>query len=62
MPGPQHKYKINLDEMQEFRLKHISISYTLPYCDVVRAKVILLSHQHPDWENGRIAQAVCVFR
>lgn len=58
MPGPQHKYKINLDEMQVPYLKHISMSYTLPYAEVVRAKTILLSYQHPNWENSRIAQAV----
>lgn len=58
MPGPQHKYKINLSKMQEAQLKHISISYTLPYGEVVRAKTILLSSQHPDWENSRIAQTV----
>jgi transposase len=58
MPGPQHKYKINLDAMQESQLKHISNSYTLPYGEVVRAKVILLSHEHPEWENNRIAHQV----
>jgi transposase len=58
MPGPQHKYKINLDEIQVSQLKHISMSYTLPYGKVVRAKTILLSYQHPEWENSRIAQAV----
>jgi transposase len=58
MPGPQHKYKINLGEMQASKFKHISTSYTLPYGEVVRAKVILLSYQHPEWENSRIAQQV----
>jgi transposase len=58
MPGPQHKYKINLDEMQVSQFKHISASYTLPYGEVVRAKVILLSYEHPAWENSRIAQQV----
>lgn len=58
MPGPQHQYKINLDEMQASQLKHISKSYTLPYGEVVRAKVILLSNQHPEWENSQITQAV----
>ena len=58
MPGPQHKYKINLDEMQVSQFTHISASYTLPYGEVVRAKVILLSYQHPEWESSRIAQQV----
>ena len=58
MPGPQHKYQINVDEMQASQLKHISTSYTLPYGDVVRAKTVLLSYQHPEWENSRVAQAV----
>lgn len=58
MPGPQHKYKINLSEMQVTHLSHISMSYTLPYGEVVRAKTVLLSYQHPDWENSRIAQQV----
>jgi transposase len=58
MPGPQHEYKINLDEMQVSQFIHISTSYTLPYGEVVRAKVILLSYQHPEWESSRIAQQV----
>ena len=58
MPGPQHKYKINLDEIQVSQFKHISASYTLPYGEVMRAMVILFSYEHPQWENSRIAQTV----
>jgi transposase len=37
-------------------LTHVSLSYTAPFAEVQRARLLLLAHQHPDWSNPRIAQ------
>ena len=36
-------YRITLTVEEERRLEEISRKYTLPYCDVVRAKAVLLA-------------------
>jgi transposase len=47
-----------LSEAQEAQLSRISRSYTQPFGEVQRAQILLLAHQHPDWQNARIAQEV----
>lgn len=58
MPGPRPKYAIELTEPQVAALTHLSMSYTAPFADVQRARILLLAHQRPDWNNRQIAQAV----
>lgn len=58
MPGPRPQYAIRLTETQVAALTHLSVSYTAPFAQVQRARILLLAHQHPEWTNRRIAQAV----
>lgn len=58
MPGPGPKYKIHLSEAQVAELTHLSQSYSQPFAKVQRARILLLSHQHPDWQNAQIAREV----
>jgi hypothetical protein len=44
--------------MQVVELSHVSLRYTAPFAQVQRARILLLAHQHSNWTNGRIAQAV----
>ena len=58
MPGPQPKYPMELRETQVTQLTHLSLSYTAPYAEVQRARIVLLAHQHPTWSNTQIARTV----
>ncbi len=58
MPGPRPKYPIELSEMQVTHLTQRSLSYTAPYAEVQRARLLLLAHHRPTWHKGQIAQAV----
>jgi transposase len=58
MPGPQPKYPIELSEPQVRQLTHLSLSYTAPYAEVQRARIVLAAHQHPRWSNTQIARTV----
>src|SRR3989442_8312812 len=49
MPGPRPKYPIELSEMQVTQLTQRSLSYTAPYAEVQRARILLLAHHHPTW-------------
>ena len=56
MPGPRPKYAITLAPEQAARLQHLSTCYTASFATVQRAQIVLLAHQHPEWQNGAIAQ------
>jgi transposase len=58
MPGPQPQYPIELSETQVRQLTHLSLSYTAPYAEVQRARIVLTAHQHPRWSNTQIARTV----
>jgi transposase len=58
MPGPLPKYTIVLSQDQEKELQHISQSYTLPFWEVQRSKILLLAHRQPHWKNNRIAKEI----
>ena len=58
MPGPLPKYAIKLPAEQVARLTQLCTSYTAPYAEVQRARIVLLAHQHPDWRNVEIAREV----
>jgi len=55
-PKPQRRIRLTAPEYKE--LKRISRLRTAPYAEVVRAKILLLAYEHPDWSNVAIAQAV----
>ena len=58
MPGPQPKYPIHLCEAQVAQLTHLSRSYSAPYGEVQRARILCLAHRHPEWTNTQIAREV----
>ncbi len=58
MPGPHSQYPIELTETQVADLTQLSLSYTAPYADVQRARLLLLAHHHRSWHTAQIAQAV----
>jgi len=58
MSGPRPKYPIALSETQVAELTHLSLSYTAPYAEVQRARIVLLAHHHPTGANTQIARTV----
>lgn len=58
MPESTQKYPIELNEEQVAELTHMSLSYTAPYCQVQRAKILLLAHRQPKWSNSHIGREV----
>ena len=58
MPRPRPKYTVTLNETQAAPLRKLSHSYTAPFGEVQRARIRLLIHQQPDWQNHRMAQTV----
>jgi transposase len=58
MPGPRSKYPIELTETQVTQLRHLSLSYSAPYAEVQRARILLLAHQQPTWPNSQVAHTV----
>ncbi len=56
MPGPQPKYAITLAPEQEARLQQLSACYMAPFATVQRAQIVLLAHNHPQWQNVTLAQ------
>lgn len=58
MPGPRPQYEITLTPEQEARLHHLSTCYMAPFATVQRAQIVLLAHQHPQWQNAEIARRV----
>jgi hypothetical protein len=58
MPGPRPQYTVTVNETQAARLRQLTRSYTAPFAEVQRARILLLGHQPPDGQNPRMAQAV----
>jgi hypothetical protein len=56
--GPKPRDRIRLTAAEYRELKHISRRRTAPYAQVIRAKILLLAYQHPEWSNVAIARAV----
>jgi hypothetical protein len=55
-PKPQHKVAPTAPEYRE--LQRLARRRTASYAEVVRAKILLLAYEHPDWSNAAIARAV----
>ena len=55
-PKPRHKVALTAPEYRE--LQWLTRRRTAPYAEVVRAKILLLAYEHPDWSNAAIARAV----
>jgi hypothetical protein len=55
-PKPHHKVALTAPEYRE--LQRLTRRRTAPYAEVVRAKILLLAYEHPEWSNAAIARAV----
>ena len=63
MPGPKPQYKIELTTEEERELRRLANSRKAPHGQVVRARILLASHDHPEWSSRQIAgEAGCVDR
>ena len=55
MPGLKPKYPIQLLENEERQLRQLVQSRKAAQGKVMRAKIVLAAHDHPEWTNQRIA-------
>src|SRR5215470_14812245 len=51
-PKPRHKVALTGPEYRE--LQGLARRRTASYAEVVRAKILLLAYEHPDWSNAAI--------
>lgn len=58
MRGPNPKYPIKLTTEQEQQLRQLDKSRKAAQGQVVRARIILNAHDHPEWSNQQIGQQV----
>jgi len=58
MPGPRPKYEMTVTPEQEARLQRLGTCYMAPFATVQRAQIVLLAHQHPEWQNAESARRV----
>jgi hypothetical protein len=56
--GPDPKYPINLTTEQQQTLRQLVKSRKAAQGQVVRARIILNAHDHPDWSNQQIPETV----
>jgi hypothetical protein len=54
--GPKSAYPIRLAPAQLEKLGRIARLRKAPYEEVLRAKILLLAWEHPDWSKAAIAQ------
>lgn len=63
MPVPKPKYPIELTAEEEQELRKLANSRNAPHVKVVRARILLAAHDHPEWSNQQISQeAGCTCR
>ena len=53
-PRPQHAVRLTAEEYA--RLQHVARLRKAPHAQVVRAKILVLAYEHPDWDNSTIAR------
>lgn len=58
MSGPQPEYPIELTTAEQERLEKLVNARKSSQGEVRRAKIVLTTHQHPDWNNQQIARTV----
>lgn len=57
--GPKPAHAIVLVDQERGELQHVARSWArVSHAEVVRAKIVLLAHDHPGWDNGTIARTV----
>jgi transposase-like protein len=55
MKGPKPKYKIQLVENEITELRKLVSARNSPQVKVMRARIVLDAHEHPEWSNQQIA-------
>ena len=58
MRGPKPCYPIHLPTAQEQQVRQLVCAHTTPHAQRMRARIVLAAHDHPEWSNQQIAQAV----
>lgn len=58
MRGPKPQYPIQLTTEEERAVRQLAHSRKSPHGQVVRARILLAAHDHPEWNNQRIATTV----
>jgi len=58
MSGPKPKYKIQLHENEISELRQLINARNSPQGKVMRARIVLAAHEHPEWSNQQIAAHV----
>jgi hypothetical protein len=54
--GPDPAHLVRLTSEEYLRLQHISRLRKAPHGEVVRAKILVLAYEHPDWDNPTLAR------
>ena len=55
-PKPQHTVRLTAKEYAQ--LRHVTRLRKAPHAQVVRAKILVLAYEHPDWDNVTPARKV----
>ena len=58
MRGPKPSTPIELTEEEAAHLRRLIRAHTTGQGLVVRAQIVVLAHEHPDWSNQLLAQTV----
>lgn len=58
MRGPKPSTPIELTEDDAAHLRRLIRAHTTGQGLVVRAQIVVLAHDHPDWSNQQLAQTV----
>ena len=58
MPGPKPEYPIELSASELVKVRQLANGHKTAQVKAMRARIILNAHEHPEWSNQKIAQAV----
>lgn len=58
MRGPKPQYPIQLTDEEKQKLEKLVRATRTPQGIALRARILLLAHEHPEWSNQRIARKV----
>ena len=56
MRGPKPKHRIELTTEEEQSLRRLVSAHKSPQDQVLRARILLMAHDHPEWSNQQIAR------
>ena len=55
MRGPKPKHRIELTTEEEQSLRRLASAHKSPQAKALRARIVLLAFDHPEWSNQQIA-------